>query len=172
MPPPLTPEQRSLAAEHIGLIARESRGVGGGIGFVEERQSAGHVALCEAARTFDPARGVRFATYAGRAIVRRMGREIGTSARAFVRERPCGSEVKAVRSRERCPVERAAFREMAGMVATALATLPARTRRIVRLRSEGRSLREVAAVVQLTAERVRQIEARAYEQLRSKLPAQ
>ncbi len=70
--PPLTREQQDLAAQWAGLPAFAARKlrVQPSSPLWDELVSAGHEALCKATRTWDPAFGVKFKTYAVRACYR------------------------------------------------------------------------------------------------------
>lgn len=71
-PNALTPEQRTLAGgpDAVALARRLARGAAKQTPHLwDELESAAYAALVDAARTFDPARGVPFLTHAGNRIV-------------------------------------------------------------------------------------------------------
>jgi DNA-directed RNA polymerase specialized sigma subunit len=63
---PLTDEQRTFAQQHMALIRSYIRGVYRPGLDADDIESVGNLALCLAARTFDPSRGKPFSSHVWR----------------------------------------------------------------------------------------------------------
>ncbi len=66
----LTNEQRDLASQNLGLAGNAAKLVwhrGHELSDIKDLQQAAMVGLCNATRTYDPSKGVKFSTYAGKA---------------------------------------------------------------------------------------------------------
>lgn len=69
---PLTPEAQALAASHLELARKMARKFARRVrrpDLIDLFESNAYLGLCQAARSFDPSRGFRFATLAGRRIL-------------------------------------------------------------------------------------------------------
>ena len=194
----LTAAQQSLAArwrflprfafhklEHHELVRRLG---------VDDAESAGMVALCRAARNFDPSRKVLFKTYALCGIFREIYRAaecegvIGVPANLLRSQQPhdAGRQQMARRAKNVLHLgdarhcEKAQIAELAAEETERLAPeliehldrlirqLRPRDQTIIRLRYfEGCTLLEVSKAIGVTRERVRQLQIKAVEVLRA-----
>ncbi len=153
--------------QHEGLIHAFIRRQGGGEISYEEALQAGRIGLWRALRGYDPARGTAFSTYAWVAICRqiqRRERELNKEGRIWRGEMPGR---RAAADPERWTEEkliREALIELVGR-------LPQRLRRVIVCRyglgNQGRwTLREIGAELEVTGERVRQLQQEALAWLR------
>jgi RNA polymerase sigma factor for flagellar operon FliA len=141
----------------------------------DELLSAGMLGLVQAARSFDPHRDVKFATYA---YLRIRGAVIDS-----LRGRPtvsCGAldeeqnEFYAVppRAQSLSPDEQAEQNELLETLTRAILVLPKRDRHVLMLYyQEELTMKEIAAVLSLTESRVSQLHAAALLKLSLKLAA-
>jgi RNA polymerase sigma factor (sigma-70 family) len=160
------------------------------IGDFEDLVSVAHVGLVKAARHYDPARGVKFSTYAHAAMLGELRREALSADLVRVPERLRGAERAAARRRCACvslsalkgqegadyepscepdPAAGLQAAELRARVARELDKLPPRLAVVCRerfLRDPPLSLQEVGALLGVTRERARVLEARAKELLR------
>jgi len=183
---PLTESQRELVVQWSGLVPwamqrypHATRHLG-----PDWAEGVAVDALVRAAQRFDPARGVRFNTYASRAILSSLTRAVhrdGVVVRKSGGEyghppiRCGGTDALALTPDGRDPVgsELEALDEAAARKATlrrALRRLPPVWRKVVRLRvMGGLTLKATAALIGRTRERARQIQAKATARLRELL---
>jgi RNA polymerase sporulation-specific sigma factor len=142
-----------------------------GVGTWSDLIGAGSLGLTRAIAKFDPGYGVSFSSFAGRVIWREMaGLRPAPSAPGFVRESDGDLDLEAVPGPCPEPWEAVAAADerdcRARWLGRLLGRLQPRYRGVLEIRyglggHEPLSLREAARVFRLTAERVRQIEARA-----------
>lgn len=131
--------------------------------------SDGNMALLDAIEAFDYARGNRFSTYAGWAIIRRFARTVPEN-----NYRITSVEEEILQNTAQVEVDFTALKPavLENGIATALSGLPERERMIIerRFALDGRdkpsTLQELGSVFGLTKERIRQIEAQALKRLR------
>lgn len=130
---------------------------------------AGNVGLLEAIQRFDSARGVRLGTFAFRPILWQMQKAVRRDRREwtdwdFLPEQaiPFDQMFDPAPDPEAVCIQQ----ETVTLVYDQLRFLPERSRQIIDLRTNGHSFRDVAAILGITRERVRQIECRAIAKLR------
>lgn len=127
----------------------------------DELHSEGLLALDRAARTFDPARGFAFSTYATFCIKNSVLRLAANLARENSR-RPHSLDalgLDPIDPRPSRDAERDAREARADALRDALSRLAPRRAEVVRARLAGETLEEIGARMGVTKERVRQIEA-------------
>lgn len=199
---PLTPAQQALAGTNVRLVTwylrRYYRVHPRRLGRYPwpQAESAAYLGLCEAARRYDPARGVRFATFAFFHLklevmkgwkelavvhvpddrnqrgpdryrgVKRLARSQGQFPVGGRGSPPC-EHLLAGSSLQ--PLDALVEAERERVVREAVARLPASMRRVVRWRLEGLTLREIGLLIGRSKERVRQVEAMALDLLREQL---
>ncbi len=124
----------------------------------------GAVALLRAAEYFDPSRGVKFSTYATRAIWGQVARFLQAEGRRPM-TLPFGPESEPADGRPG-PGE-GVDADLPGRVEAALARLPERHRHVIQARFwGGKTLAEAGAELRVTRERARQLEALGLAELR------
>lgn len=187
---PLTPTQRLLVADNILLAQKLANTTYYRARHLLDLQTCTDHALdglIRAAQTFDPARGIRFSTYATNGIrfaLKRVWQELYDS-RGNPRRRPwlltdldlpedddTGTDLWSQLLARDDPDqgERLDLTEEVARVKRALRRLPLRERLVLRLRFlRGLALRETAGRIGVSFERVRQLQAQALERVRQKL---
>lgn len=127
-PRPLTDAQRDLAGQWIRLAFKVAREFNGRLP-ADLLDSEAMLALCDAARGFDPARGFKFSTYATWAIRYRIMRAISKQAAMLARRREvCEEDGTGVVDQHAGPAETAEARDVA---TAARRLLPKRAWRIL-----------------------------------------
>lgn len=196
--PPLTPDQQALVADWygrwtaIGLLARRFPGVLNaarinGLTDEDTRQAA-LLGVCEAARRFDPSRGVRFNTlatwYVRSGVQAAIDRQVGYCVRHLERkgrarpevesgdaDRADGSTWDTLAVWDECPVEGASAAEARDRIESLLGGLDARLRALIRLRYglDGKTytLDELGRAFGVTKERARQLTKKGLADLRA-----
>jgi RNA polymerase sigma factor (sigma-70 family) len=148
--------------------------------------SEGQLALLRSVDKFDCLRGFKFSTYACRAILTSISRAVALMARhraRFPTEYDPDLQKSDILETRREDVETSCIRELAGILADNSADLTVTERRVLSERfgvkgarkkagSDPKTLRQVAEVFGVTKERVRQIQNKALEKLRSVLDEQ
>jgi RNA polymerase primary sigma factor len=176
------------------VVSYAKRYRGFGVSFLDLIHQ-GNLGLIEAARRFDPARNVKFITYAVWWVRESMMHVLADQTRAFSfppklfaalhnggedisLNEPVGRESHDARERgdllpqDQVPVEEEMFHQAdLDELAAALRDLDGKEREVVRLRfgledDQPRTLQEIGDRLHLSRERVRQIESRAKEKLR------
>lgn len=125
-------------------------------------------ALSRAADLFDPSLGVRFSTYATCSIQRVVQRALAVSARAeSVGVAAGGRDAAGDPLQDLLAQDESGTPDLAEALDVALAALHWRTAKVLRLRFlDGLTLREVAALLGVSRERVRQLERAGLARLR------
>ena len=145
--------------------------------------SEGNLALLRAANKFDCARGYRFSTYACRAILKSFSRVATRTARYrghFPTEFDPTLEKSNYVERRRMSVEDDCVDELRSLLDDNIGQLSAVERQVIRARfaldepqhngdGKGKTLEQVGELVGVTKERVRQIQNKALEKLRTLL---
>ena len=162
---PLTPEQQELAMSCYRLAWRESMRAKILHGFDVESDGVGiaMLALTRAAGKYDPARGVKFGTYATWAIRNEFVKEVmhracacryGRTDRIYDEH----GEPLAIAGREQSAEDTLTRMELTEKLRECLERLPEIERTIVLRRASGDSLRDLAAEIGATRQRVHQLE--------------
>ncbi len=139
-----------------------------------ELVSDGNMSLIRAVEKFDYARGNKFSTYASWAIMKNFARTIPDEHRQHDRFRTSHSEMFAATEEYRTDQyeQESAQHQRESQIGKILGRLDEREQKIIISRfgldhsQEPQTLKEVGAVMGVTKERVRQIEARALDKLR------
>ena len=173
----LTAAQQEVVAENRGLVYQMlyKRGYQKWSPCFEELESLCMEALMRAARKFDPSRGVRFSTFACRAIlneITRWGKRYAkreAGMQGYVGQVRAGwlstRRDAAVTDPERERVEG----DLRDAILRGMADCSPREQKVLRMRFwEGMKLRQMAPVLHLTRERIRQIQAEALARMRAK----
>ena len=141
----------------------------------DELVSEGQLTLLRSISRFDPERGFRFSTYAMHAIRRRILRFIRQRQRERQSAKTWCEESSPVDTRRWTLAYERRISETMAIVERLLLQLPPRERYVLRSRFgwgrefEPRTLREIAAELGVSRERVRQLEERALGKLRKEL---
>jgi RNA polymerase primary sigma factor len=162
-----------IVRANLGLVVSLARGrEGPGRGF-DERLSDGNLSLIRAVDKFDVSRGFKFSTYASCAILRSLARAAGDEGRRrhrFVTGHEMSSGVapgprddSQGLDGDRCET-RESVRQLLGRLGD-------REREVIAARfglgrDRAKTLRQIGEEMEVTRERVRQIESRALEKLR------
>jgi RNA polymerase sigma factor (sigma-70 family) len=139
----------------------------------DELASEGQFTILRAISRFDPERGFRFSTYAMHAIRRRILRFIGQRHRERQSVKSLGDELTPVDVRRWTLAYEKHVIRTTEVIERLLAQLTSRERYVLRSRFgwgrefEPRTLRDIAAELGVSRERVRQLEERALRKLRS-----
>lgn len=157
MPTPMSEGARALAEQWQHLPAYVVRRMGLRGELREEALCEGVWALCEAARRFDPARGVKPSTYLYKWIWGVVRRHLDN------RSRRIGAEHAA--AREEVVVPRWCAVEQADLIESTLRSLHPRERKVVELTMDGHTRRGIGRILGISAQRVRQLLTRARERL-------
>jgi RNA polymerase primary sigma factor len=174
----LTAEQQALAVQYRPLAFAIVRKYFGDIPRDARPDTIGVAlhALCYSAAHYRPETGWKFTTYASKCIwgivCRYVKREVATQLYYSLDERtPDGASVGDLQAGDGDTVESAAKGEYAEYARRLLSKLHDRERMIVEMRfgigCEKHTLDQVAAVIGRTRERVRQLERRALEKMRT-----
>lgn len=185
---PLTEDQKRLVAEHVGYAEALARSRRNASVDVEDRIQDAYLGLIDAARSFDPARGVKFRTHAHQRVVGEIldaerGAGTGPAVKIGRRARKRGeAEIKVV-SIQALDVTNGANAGRDGLAADfvfvdheppvadavdrrdaidkALLGLPEKDREAARLYwLEGRTMKQAGAAIGLSESRVSQLIAR------------
>ena len=174
---PLTDSQRELAANNEGLIGFCLKQIVQRFGRVDfdELRSEGALGLVDAARGFDPTRGVRFSTYACAAILRRMLGCLKARSDHPASQLSCvdPDQVRELGRHDPDPTRKLVDNPVE-LVEQLLGQLNDRERLILTLHrglfgEEQLSLRQLLSYVGISAEGCRQSERRAIRKLRRQL---
>jgi RNA polymerase sigma factor (sigma-70 family) len=173
------PAEAALVASVQPFIAHLARRYAPLVGHADDLIGAGTMGALEAARRFDPARGVQFVTYAGHWIRSRILAELrvltgarGGGAPSIVPFEAFEREAGSLSSEAPANDDRLVSARAAELTWRFLDTLDERSREVLRRRFLGErpeTLGEVAERLALSRERIRQIERAALELLRKRL---
>jgi RNA polymerase primary sigma factor len=148
-----------------------------------ELVSEGNMALLRAVEKFDIGRGFKFSTYACRAILKAFSRIAMKNSRyrqAFPTEFDPSMEKSNYQETHRADVEQDAVEELQRIIGENRAQLSDVERRVIQARfavnngqnAEAMTLEEVGRVIGVTKERVRQIQNKALEKLRTTIESE
>lgn len=178
----------------VKIAKRVSKGVVSNTFDLDDLISEGSIGLIKAVRSFDPSRGVKFSTFAGRIIQNEMinalrgvaspirtpqtkaGREIKKSLKVFSLDDPISSDdescktlLDTIKSLDPATDDLIVTQDVKARIAKALKTLHPRAQRVLMthfgIGCKAQSLSVIGGVLNLSKERVHQIECRSLLEL-------